>query len=81
MRNKVWKINCIALMKRVNKMKSTEEIFKRVTVKEMAVYLLLGCAPDEDNMNYRTRLDDTYGEFEKLVLRCEKKKQFEFTKG
>ena len=58
-------------------MKFTEEIFKRATIRGVADYLLLGLAPDEDNRDYETRLDDTYDEFEKLALQCEKEKQFE----
>nr|WP_308747473.1 hypothetical protein [uncultured Bariatricus sp.] len=58
-------------------MKFTEEIFKRATIRGVADYLLFGLAPDEDNRDYETRLDDTYDEFEKLALQCEKEKQFE----
>ena len=43
----------------------------------MADYLLFGLAPNEDTRDYKTRLDDTYEEFEKLALQCEKEKQFE----
>lgn len=58
-------------------MKFTEEIFKRASIRGVADYLLFGLAPNEDTRDYETRLDDTYEEFEKLALKCEKKKQFE----
>lgn len=38
----------------------------------MADYLLFGLAPKEDTRDYETRFADTYEEFEKLVLQCEK---------
>lgn len=58
-------------------MKFTEEIFKRASIRGVADYLLFGFAPNEDTRDYKTRLDDTYEEFEKLALQCEKEKQFE----
>lgn len=58
-------------------MKFTEEIFKRASIRGVADYLLFGLAPNEDTRDYETRLDDTYEEFEKLALKCEKEKQFE----
>lgn len=58
-------------------MKFTEEIFKRASIRGVADYLLFGLAPNEDTKDYETRLDDTYEEFEKLALKCEKEKQFE----
>ena len=58
-------------------MKFTEEIFKRASIRGVADYLLFGLAPNEDTRDYETRLDDTYEEFEKLALQCEKEKQFE----
>lgn len=58
-------------------MKLTEEIFKRASIRGVADYLLFGLAPDEDTRDYETRLSDTYKEFEKLVLQCEKERQFE----
>ena len=58
-------------------MKFTEDIFKRATIRGVADYLLFGCAPNEDNRDYETKLDETYYEFEKLALQCEKEKQFE----
>lgn len=58
-------------------MKFAEEIFKRASIRGVADYLLFGLAPNEDTRDYETRLDDTYEEFEKLALQCEKGKQFE----
>lgn len=58
-------------------MKFTEEIFKRASIRGVADYLLFGLAPNEDTRDYETRLDDTYEEFEKLALQCEKEKQFD----
>ncbi len=58
-------------------MKFTEEIFKRASIRGVADYMLFGLAPNEDTRDYETRLDDTYEEFEKLALQCEKEKQFE----
>lgn len=58
-------------------MKFAEEIFKRASIRGVADYLLFGLAPNEDTRDYETRLDDTYEEFEKLALQCEKEKQFE----
>lgn len=58
-------------------MKFTDEIFKRASIRGVADYLLFGLAPNEDTRDYETRLDDTYEEFEKLALQCEKEKQFE----
>lgn len=58
-------------------MKFTEEIFKRASIRGVADYLLFGLAPNKDTRDYETRLDDTYQEFEKLALQCEKEKQFE----
>jgi len=58
-------------------MKFTEEIFKRASIRGVADYLLFGLVPNEDTRDYETRLDDTYEEFEKLALQCEKEKQFE----
>lgn len=58
-------------------MKFTEEIFKRASIRGVADYLLFGLVPNEDTRDYETRLDDTYEEFEKLALKCEKEKQFE----
>lgn len=58
-------------------MKFTEEIFKRASIRGVADYLLFGLAPNEETRDYETRLDDTYEEFEKLALKCEKEKQFE----
>lgn len=58
-------------------MKFTEEIFKRASIRGLADYLLFGLAPNEDTRDYETRLDDTYEEFEKLALQCEKERQFE----
>lgn len=58
-------------------MKFTEEIFRRASIRGVADYLLFGLAPNEDTRDYETRLDDTYEEFEKLALQCEKEKQFE----
>lgn len=58
-------------------MKFTEEIFKRASIRGVADYLLFGLAPNEDTRDYETRLDDTYEEFEKLALQCEKERQFE----
>ena len=58
-------------------MKFTEEIFKRASIRGVADYLLFGLAPNEDTRDYETRLNDTYEEFEKLALQCEKEKQFE----
>lgn len=58
-------------------MKFTEEIFKRASIRGVADYLLFGLAPNEDTRDYETRLDNTYEEFEKLALQCEKEKQFD----
>lgn len=58
-------------------MKFTEDIFKRASIRGVADYLLFGLAPNEDTRDYETRLDDTYEEFEKLALQCDKEKQFE----
>lgn len=38
-------------------MKFTEDIFKRATIRGVADYLLFGCAPNEDNRDYETRLE------------------------
>ncbi len=55
----------------------TKEIFKRATIRGVADYLLYGLSPEEDNRSYEERLDDTYLEYEKLALQCDKDKQFE----
>lgn len=60
-----------------DRMKFTEEIFKRASIRGVADYLLFGLAPNEDTRDYETRLDNTYEEFEKLALQCEKEKQFD----
>ena len=58
-------------------MKFTEEIFKRASIRGVADYLLFGLAPNEDTRDYETSLDNTYEEFQKLALQCEKEKQFD----
>lgn len=58
-------------------MNFTKEIFKYVTKRDIADYLLYGLSQEEDNRSYEERLDDTYLEYEKLALQCDKDKQFE----
>lgn len=55
----------------------TKEIFKRATIRGLADYLLYGLEPEEDDRSYEERLDDSYLEYEKLALQCDKDKQFE----
>ena len=55
----------------------TKEIFKRATIRGVADYLLYGLGQEEDDRSYEERLDDSYLEYEKLALQCDKDKQFE----
>lgn len=55
----------------------TKEIFKCATIRGVADYLLYGLKPEEDDRSYEERLDDSYLEYEKLALQCDKDKQFE----
>lgn len=49
-------------------MKIAAEIFEKATIRGLADYLLFGLPPTPDNRDYKTRLDDTYEEFEKIAL-------------
>lgn len=55
----------------------TKEIFKRATIRGVADYLLYGLGQEEDDRSYEEGLDDSYLEYEKLALQCDKDKQFE----
>lgn len=50
-------------------MKIATEIFEKATVRGFADYLLFGLGPEHDERDYKTRLDSTYHEFEKIALK------------
>ncbi|MBU3874906.1 hypothetical protein HGO97_003645 [Faecalicatena sp. AGMB00832] len=56
-------------------MDTTEDIFKRATVKGVADYLLYGSLLDKDERNYKERMDDTYHKYERLIKQCDEKVQ------
>lgn len=47
----------------------SHKIFQRATIRGIADYLLYGNGPDEDSRTYEERLEDTYLDFEKAVVR------------
>lgn len=53
-------------------MKFTGEIFEKATIRGVADYLLYGLAPNHDERDYETRLDDSYKEFEDVALQYDK---------
>ena len=50
-------------------MKVATEIFEKATVRGFADYLLFGLKPEQDERDYKARLDDKYDEFEELALK------------
>ncbi len=48
-------------------MNFTHDIFKKATIKEIAVHMLLDTAPETDERDCQTRLDDAYREFENNI--------------
>lgn len=53
-------------------MKFTGETFEKATIRGVADYLLYGLAPNHDERDYETRLDDSYKEFEDVALQYDK---------
>ena len=51
-----------------------DKIFERATIRGLAVYLLFGLGPDEDERSYEEWLDEPYMRFEKAVEKYDKSK-------
>lgn len=61
-----------SIKRKEKKMKFTEHVFERATIRGVANYLLYGQSPEKEVRDYETRLDDAYLEYEKAVQQCEK---------
>ena len=59
----------IAHKRKEENMKVATEIFEKATVRGFADYLLFGLKPEQDERDYKARLDDKYDEFEELALK------------
>ncbi len=61
-----------SITRKDEKMKFTDLVFERATIRGIGSYLLYGQSPGNETRDYDTRLGDAYMEYEKTALQCEK---------
>lgn len=64
-----------SITRKDEKMKFTDLVFERATIRGIGSYLLYGQSPGNETRDYDTRLGDAYMEYEKTALQCEKQEK------